>query len=482
MSDSRCSYQNSNHSPRMNPLSMISPPVDAFRNSPTYPQQNRASFISPAPQKHELLDPSQQVSGALISPHNFRIAEPSSTPKPIKSSEHSLCMSLNVPDDLCAFENEGNLNEGESYSRIIRPLLYSTTTKGEPVLSLPISPHQTNSFVQTHLFTSLLSQQGYQPLPLTVQSIVEEIRRVKSFSEDDVHFLTSLPSFVSDSSFIGIRVCHDQIQLWKAAISGPVDTPYKNGVFEFDMFIPSEYPKFPPSVACVSTHNGKISISRFISCSGSISLPHLCNSLENTDKSDCNFPALSPSHSIASESASSSSLSVSSLSPVSSETEHSAQPSSFTFVPAQSATSSDSKRSQQNPLPKSSKEQITSSAVWNSHCPSIIQLLATIRNAVFAKEPILSSSSASAMSDDDDDGIRGDADGVSQVSVEKIVQCGIIDSIQRALNKETPFSQLIKTHFRLKKNEIREQLQSYLDKGQVSLLMFTEASNLLNKL
>jgi len=42
----------------------------------------------------------------------------------------------------------------------------------------------------------------------------------------------------------------------KALITGPADTPYSFGCFEFDIFLPTNYPASPPSVKFLTTGGG----------------------------------------------------------------------------------------------------------------------------------------------------------------------------------------------------------------------------------
>jgi ubiquitin-protein ligase len=43
----------------------------------------------------------------------------------------------------------------------------------------------------------------------------------------------------------------------KAMIIGPEGTPYQNGCFIFDIFLPADYNKTPPNVKIVTTNGGK---------------------------------------------------------------------------------------------------------------------------------------------------------------------------------------------------------------------------------
>jgi len=41
-------------------------------------------------------------------------------------------------------------------------------------------------------------------------------------------------------------------------IIGPADTPYANGCFLFDIFLPTNYPSAPPTVHFLTTGGGRI--------------------------------------------------------------------------------------------------------------------------------------------------------------------------------------------------------------------------------
>ena len=62
---------------------------------------------------------------------------------------------------------------------------------------------------------------------------------------------SSLPCNLSSSVFV--RVDEDRMDLMKALIIGPEDTPYSGGCFSFDIYFPPGYPSEPPKVNLETT-------------------------------------------------------------------------------------------------------------------------------------------------------------------------------------------------------------------------------------
>lgn len=52
--------------------------------------------------------------------------------------------------------------------------------------------------------------------------------------------------------------CARSIDYMRAAMTGPPDTPYQNGVWLFDVFLPAAYPAVPPSVQFLTTAGGRV--------------------------------------------------------------------------------------------------------------------------------------------------------------------------------------------------------------------------------
>ena len=65
------------------------------------------------------------------------------------------------------------------------------------------------------------------------------------------------------------------MNVWRALLSGPVDTPYALGFFEFDIFCPPEYPSIPPLVHFQTTAGGTVKFNPNLYADGKV--PQPCN-------------------------------------------------------------------------------------------------------------------------------------------------------------------------------------------------------------
>jgi len=63
---------------------------------------------------------------------------------------------------------------------------------------------------------------------------------------------------VTTSSSIFVRSDDEKSTLLKAVITGPEETPYTGGVYEFDIYFPTKYPTVPPKVTFRTTGNGTV--------------------------------------------------------------------------------------------------------------------------------------------------------------------------------------------------------------------------------
>uniref|UniRef100_T1IPT5 Dual E2 ubiquitin-conjugating enzyme/E3 ubiquitin-protein ligase BIRC6 n=1 Tax=Strigamia maritima TaxID=126957 RepID=T1IPT5_STRMM len=67
--------------------------------------------------------------------------------------------------------------------------------------------------------------------------------RARRLAQEAVTLSTSLP--LSYSSSVFVRCDQDRLDVMKVLITGPAETPYANGCFEFDVYFPPDYPNSP---------------------------------------------------------------------------------------------------------------------------------------------------------------------------------------------------------------------------------------------
>uniref|UniRef100_UPI00358FA005 baculoviral IAP repeat-containing protein 6 n=1 Tax=Myxine glutinosa TaxID=7769 RepID=UPI00358FA005 len=80
--------------------------------------------------------------------------------------------------------------------------------------------------------------------------------RARRLAQEAVTLSTSLP--LSASSSVFVRCDEERLDVMKVLITGPADTPYANGCFEFDVYFPQDYPKSPPLVNLETTGQNSI--------------------------------------------------------------------------------------------------------------------------------------------------------------------------------------------------------------------------------
>ncbi|CAH0383910.1 unnamed protein product [Bemisia tabaci] len=88
-------------------------------------------------------------------------------------------------------------------------------------------------FTVSHHFESVIRSHGDRSHP----------SRVKRLAQEAVTLSTSLP--LSYSSSVFVRCDSDRLDVMKVLITGPAETPYMNGCFEFDVYFPKDYPTSP---------------------------------------------------------------------------------------------------------------------------------------------------------------------------------------------------------------------------------------------
>ena len=81
-------------------------------------------------------------------------------------------------------------------------------------------------------------------------------QRMTRIAKEMATLSTNLP--VEFGSSVFVRVDESRMDLIKALIVGPQGTPYANGCFEFDIYLPGDYPNKPPFVLLRTTGKGSV--------------------------------------------------------------------------------------------------------------------------------------------------------------------------------------------------------------------------------
>ncbi|KAH9562737.1 hypothetical protein CY35_05G087400 [Sphagnum magellanicum] len=99
---------------------------------------------------------------------------------------------------------------------------------------------------------------------------VHNQKRMLHLSKEIASLATTLP--LEWESSIHLCVDDQRIDVLRALIIGPNGTPYQNGIFLFDIFLPPDYPQIPPSVHFMTTGGGKVRFNPNLYSSGKICL------------------------------------------------------------------------------------------------------------------------------------------------------------------------------------------------------------------
>ncbi|KAK4543244.1 hypothetical protein LTR36_005794 [Oleoguttula mirabilis] len=96
----------------------------------------------------------------------------------------------------------------------------------------------------------IMSRHSYANDAARVQN--QAPNRMKCLSLQIANLMTSLPPGIF------IRHCASRLDVMKILIIGPKGTPYESGLFEFDLFCPSNFPNSPPSMKFRTTGAGQV--------------------------------------------------------------------------------------------------------------------------------------------------------------------------------------------------------------------------------
>jgi len=143
------------------------------------------------------------------------------------------------------------------YQKPVQEIIISTDLKEQYCQVMKPLQFGSNDISLLHRFIKL---KGLKPEQKALIRILSEITSFKS----------GLP--LNWESTIWVRISKDNINLFSFIISGPKDTPYENGLFEFHACFPQDYPNKEPSVLLHTTGNGTVRFNPNLYDSGKVCL------------------------------------------------------------------------------------------------------------------------------------------------------------------------------------------------------------------
>jgi ubiquitin-protein ligase len=142
-------------------------------------------------------------------------------------------------------------------------------------------PEETSKYEQLlggyRFNTCSMSQDGSynHSMSDSVGSLEELQAKARRFNNEMKAFTHGLPCHASSAIYVVME--ETRMDLMKALISGPEDSPYAHGLYLFDIACPENYPDSPPSVSIMTTGNGTVRFNPNLYDSG-----YVCLSIINT--------------------------------------------------------------------------------------------------------------------------------------------------------------------------------------------------------
>lgn len=120
-----------------------------------------------------------------------------------------------------------------------------------------------------------------QGVPIFTQNYKKELKGINPIASSNrernrriAKELATMTSALPLEYGSSIFVCTDEsrVDLMKVLITGPEDTPYANGLFEFDVFFPANYPNVPPKCNFLTTGGGSVRFNPNLYADGKVCL------------------------------------------------------------------------------------------------------------------------------------------------------------------------------------------------------------------
>jgi ubiquitin-protein ligase len=138
----------------------------------------------------------------------------------------------------------------------------SSSAVGEAVAGL--SEQDKDMYVKsmTELVFETVGSFGNKSRLASPEVVIKHMRLLRQQLRDSLYW----------ASGIFFRIAEDNTGDMQFVIAGTDDTPYQNGLFHFNMTLPSNYPSSPPECKIVSTHSGQIRMNPNLYADGKVCL------------------------------------------------------------------------------------------------------------------------------------------------------------------------------------------------------------------
>lgn len=146
--------------------------------------------------------------------------------------------------DSASRSTSNNAEAGTTYISTMRPLLFD----------------EVKLDWEDHHFFSSISELSTRPSKARLRTLAKEIATLS----------TSLP--IDETGGIFLRIDARRMDVMRACIIGPEDTPYERGAFLFDIFLPENYPGAPPKVQLTTTGHGSVRFNPNLYANGKVCL------------------------------------------------------------------------------------------------------------------------------------------------------------------------------------------------------------------
>ncbi|KRY13653.1 putative ubiquitin-conjugating enzyme protein 17 [Trichinella patagoniensis] len=212
------------------------------------PDLRLSEFLERVDVCHKLLIICQERHSAKLEIDASSLTMLNTIPQTPSDSEQSSLSSSSCADDI---------NQTISIINIApQPSLYTRWMKAKQIRSWRIIDENGKLLVP---YTYGKEAKSLNPLSLSFKAsslFFSLLDRGKRIAREIASLENNIPLNESNSIFVCID--ESRCDLMKVLITGPDQTPYQNGCFEFDVFFPANYPFVPPKMTFLTTNSGEV--------------------------------------------------------------------------------------------------------------------------------------------------------------------------------------------------------------------------------